>query len=85
METVVRVIPYGNLWRVGSEPRDSLYEVYRTKAEAVNAAKTLDRDRTPSKLVVQRSDGTVEYERLHPDSSTHPTPKHETTHLSLRT
>lgn len=62
--TVYHVLPNSSAdeWVVSIENDDSFREQYRTKEEAVNAAKQHARGQEPSQVKVHRSDGDMEYE-----------------------
>ena len=62
--TVYHVVPdaSGEKWVISQENDDSFRQEFRTKAEAVNAAKERARGREPSQVKVHKSDGNMEYE-----------------------
>ena len=62
--TVYHVVPNasGDKWLVSQESRDRSSEEFRTKAEAVEAAKARARKKGPSQVKVHKSDGNMEYE-----------------------
>jgi len=62
--TVYHVVPNSsaNEWVISRENDDRFREQYRTKEEAVNAAKARARSEEPSQVKVHRSDGNMEYE-----------------------
>jgi hypothetical protein len=62
--TVYHVVPNANAdhWVVSQESNDSFREEYRTKEEAVNAAKERARGQEPSQVKVHKQDGNMEYE-----------------------
>lgn len=61
-ETVVHVVPYGNLWRVRVVGR-AIFEVFRQKQNAIEHGIETAKEHVPSKLIVHREDGTVD--RMH--------------------
>jgi len=62
--TVYHVVPdaSGEEWVISQEKNDSFREQYRTKEEAIRAAKERARGQEPSQVKVHRSDGNMEYE-----------------------
>ena len=62
--TVYHVVPDATAqeWVVSRENDDSFREQYRTKDEALNAARDRARRDEPSQVKVHRSDGNMEYE-----------------------
>jgi hypothetical protein len=62
--TVYHVVPNSSAdeWVISRENDDTFREQYRTKEEAVNAAKERARRQEPSQVKVHRSDGNMEYE-----------------------
>jgi hypothetical protein len=62
--TVYHVVPNasGDAWLISQENNDSFREQYRTKDEAVQAAKARARGEEPSQVKVHKSDGNMEYE-----------------------
>lgn len=67
--TVYHVVPNASAeaWVVTRENDDTFREEYRTKEEAVAAAKTRARDREPSQVKVHRQDGNMDYESTYQD------------------
>lgn len=61
--TVYHVVPNasGERWVVSQE-KDEFQQEYRTKEEAVNAAKERARRDEPSQVKVHKHDGNMEYE-----------------------
>ena len=66
--TVFHVVPNSSAeqWLVTQE-NGSLREEFRTKEEAVNAAKERARGHQPSQVKVHKSDGNMEYESTYGD------------------
>ena len=62
--TVYHVVPdaSGDQWVVSREDNDSFREEYRTKKEAVRAAKERARGEEPSQVKVHKRDGNLDYE-----------------------
>ena len=62
--TVYHVVPNSSAdeWVISRENDDSFREQYRTKEEAVDAAKARARGAEPSQVKVHRADGNMEYE-----------------------
>jgi len=62
--TVYHVVPNARAeaWVVTQENDNTFREEYRTKEEAVAAAKTRARDREPSQVKVHSDDGDMDYE-----------------------
>jgi hypothetical protein len=62
--TVYHVVPDSSAdqWVVSQEKNDSFRQEYRTKEEAVNAAKERARREEPSQVKVHTRDGNMEYE-----------------------
>lgn len=52
-------------WVVSQENDDSFREEFRTKAEAVRAAKERARQQEPSQVKVHKRDGNMEYENTY--------------------
>lgn len=67
--TVYHVVPNASAeaWVVTQENDDTFREEYRTKEEAVAAAKGRAHDREPSQVKVHRHDGNMEYESTYQD------------------
>jgi hypothetical protein len=67
--TVYHVVPdkTGEHWIISQERDDVFREEYRTKAEAVEAAKRRARGQEPSQVKVHKSDGNMEYESTYGD------------------
>jgi hypothetical protein len=61
---VYHVVPNtsGDKWLLSQENSDSNSEDFRTKAEAIEAAKQRARKQEPSQVKVHKSDGNMEYE-----------------------
>lgn len=62
--TVYHVVPdaSGEKWLISQEGNDEFRQEFRTKDEAVNAAKLRARGQEPSQVKVHRSDGNMDYE-----------------------
>ena len=62
--TVYHVVPNSSAdaWVISRENDDTFREQYRTKEDAVTAAKERARGEEPSQVKVHRSDGNMEYE-----------------------
>ena len=62
--TVYHVVPNSSAdaWVISRENDEGFREEYRTKEEAVQAAKERARGQEPSQVKVHRSDGNMEYE-----------------------
>ena len=62
--TVYHVVPNtsGDKWLLSQENSDSKCDDFRTKQEAVEAAKARVRKQEPSQVKVHKSDGSIEYE-----------------------
>jgi hypothetical protein len=62
--TVYHVVPNASAdqWVISQENDDTFREEYRTKEEAVSAAKARARGREPSQVKVHTGDGNMEYE-----------------------
>jgi hypothetical protein len=67
--TVYHVVPdaSGEQWVVTQENDDSFREEYRTKEEAVDAAKQRARSQEPSQVKVHKHDGNMDYESTYGD------------------
>jgi hypothetical protein len=67
--SVYHVVPNasGDKWVISQENNDSLRQEFRTKEEAVNAAKERARGEEPSQVKVHTSDGNMEYESTYGD------------------
>ena len=62
-ETVIHVLPYGNFWKIKLAGERNYHSVYRTRADAIEAATHMAKSKRPSRLIVHREDGTVESEQ----------------------
>ena len=60
--TIIHVHPYGNLWKIQVAVEHNYHSVYRSRAEAAEAAFELAKSRAPSRVIVHREDGTIEKE-----------------------
>lgn len=58
--TVLRVVTADEGWAVKTQGQDEPLQTYGTKAEALDAARTLAKVQAPSRLTVYRMDGTVQ-------------------------
>jgi len=67
--TVYHVVPDASAekWVISQENNDSFREEYRTKEEAVSAAKSRARGQEPSQVKVHKHDGNMEYESTYGD------------------
>ena len=67
--TVYHVVPDASAqqWVVSQENNESFREEYRTKEEAVDAAKERARGQEPSQVKVHTRDGNMEYESTYGD------------------
>jgi hypothetical protein len=67
--TVFHVVPNASAeqWVVSKERDESFREEYRTKDEAVQAAKERARAHEPSQVKVHKHDGNMEYESTYGD------------------
>lgn len=67
--TVYHVVPdaSGRQWLVTQENADEFRETYRTKREAVVAAKERALGQEPSQVKVHTSDGNMDYESTYGD------------------
>jgi hypothetical protein len=67
--TVYHVVPdaAGEQWLVTQENDDSMRDTFRTKQEAIDAAKHYARGQEPSQVTVHKSDGNMEYESTYGD------------------
>jgi hypothetical protein len=67
--TVFHVVPNASAeqWVISKENDDSFREEYRTKEEAVQAAKERARALEPSQVKVHKHDGNMEYESTYGD------------------
>lgn len=67
--TVYHVVPDSSAeqWVISLEDDDSFREEYRTKEEAVEAAKQRARGQEPSQVKVHKSDGNMDYESTYGD------------------
>ncbi len=61
--TVYWVSPHGDGWKVQRQGSERPANVYPRKSEAIERGKELAMRRTPSQLMIQRADGTIEDER----------------------
>jgi len=59
------VSPHGDEWKVQRQGSERPANVYTNKAEAIERGVELARKRTPSQLMIQRADGTIEDERTY--------------------
>lgn len=60
--TVIHVLPYGHgMWQIKFESESANHSVYGTKSPAVEMARALAKNNSPSQLVVHKEDGTIEY------------------------
>jgi hypothetical protein len=67
--TVYHVVPDAGAsgWIVSREGNDGFREQYRTKEEAVSAARDRARGESPSQVKVHRRDGNMDYESTYGD------------------
>ena len=67
--TVYHVVPNasGDEWVVSQENNDSFRQEFRTKEEAVQAAKERARGQEPAQVKVHKSDGNMDYESTYGD------------------
>ena len=67
--TVYHVVPNGSgdEWVVSQENNDSFRQEFRTKEEAVQAAKERARGQEPAQVKVHKSDGNMDYESTYGD------------------
>ena len=61
--TVIHVLPYGhNMWQIRFERESAEHSVYGTQYAAVEMARALAKNNSPSQVVVHKEDGTIENE-----------------------
>lgn len=67
--TVYHVVPdaSGERWVISIENDDQFRQEFRTKGEAVDAAKERARQQEPSQVKVHKADGNMEYESTYGD------------------
>jgi hypothetical protein len=67
--TVYHVVPNASAdqWVISLENDDTFREEYRTKEEAVEAAKQRARRQEPAQVKVHKSDGNMDYESTYGD------------------
>ena len=72
--TIYHVVPdvSGEAWVVTQEDDHAFRREFRTKDEAVQAAKERARDQEPSHVKVHEADGNLEYESTYGDDPSRP-------------